>query len=129
MPSLDREATGQGPLVQGFSGTGFRVSGELFPRGVFLTPEWARPWDAPTIEALDAGALEPLLALDPAPEFIMLGTGTTMRRPAASLVAEIERRGIGFEAMDSRAAARAWGVLRAEERWIAAALMPLVARA
>jgi len=28
--------------------------------------------------------------------------------------------------MDSRAAARAWGVLRAEERWIVAALMPLV---
>jgi uncharacterized protein len=30
--------------------------------------------------------------------------------------------------MDRRAAARTWGVLRAEERWIAAALMPLEAR-
>jgi uncharacterized protein len=27
--------------------------------------------------------------------------------------------------MDSRAAARTWGLLRGEERWIAAALMPL----
>jgi len=27
--------------------------------------------------------------------------------------------------MDSRAAARAWGVLRAEERWIVGALLPL----
>jgi uncharacterized protein len=33
--------------------------------------------------------------------------------------------GIGMAALDSRAAARAWGVLRGEGRWIAAALMPL----
>jgi uncharacterized protein len=29
--------------------------------------------------------------------------------------------------MDSRAAARTWGMLRGEERWIAAALMPILA--
>ena len=43
-----------------------------------------------------------------------------------AFVRELEGRGIGVEVMDSRAAARAWGVLRAEERWIVAALMPLV---
>jgi uncharacterized protein len=37
----------------------------------------------------------------------------------------MEARGLGVEAMDSRAAARAWGVLRAEGRWIVAALLPL----
>ena len=41
------------------------------------------------------------------------------------LLAQLEARGIGVEAMDSRAAARAWGVLRAEERWIVGALLPL----
>ena len=48
-----------------------------------------------------------------------------MRRPPRAFVADLEARGIGVEAMDSRAAARAWGVLRAEERWIVAALLPL----
>ena len=41
------------------------------------------------------------------------------------MIREIEARGIGVEVMDSRAAARTWGLLRGEERWIVAALMPL----
>lgn len=65
------------------------------------------------------------MELSPAPEFLILGTGATMRLAPRSLVRELEEQGIGVEAMDSRAAARTWGVLRGEERWIAAAIMPL----
>ena len=67
----------------------------------------------------------PLLALDPPPEFLILGTGATMAFAPRALVAALETRGIGVESMDSRAAARAWGMLRGEGRWIAAAIMPL----
>ena len=56
---------------------------------------------------------------------MILGTGAKMRLPPRALVAALEARGIGLEAMDSRAAARTWGILRAEERWIVAALLPL----
>ena len=69
--------------------------------------------------------IAPLLALDPAPEFVLLGTGANLTFPPRAFVAALEARGIGVEAMDSRAAARTWGVLRAEGRWIAAALMAL----
>ena len=48
-----------------------------------------------------------------------------MAFPPRAFVAALEARGIGVEAMDSRAAARTWGLLRGEGRWIAAALMPL----
>ena len=65
------------------------------------------------------------MALTPPPEFILLGTGATLRRPAPATSAALQAKGIGLEVMDSRAAARAWGVLRGEGRWIAAALMPL----
>jgi uncharacterized protein len=41
------------------------------------------------------------------------------------LVRALVERGIGVEAMDSRAAPRTWGLLRGEGRWIAAAIMPL----
>lgn len=98
----------------------------MFPTGLLLTPTLALGWDdAPALEYLTSAALGPSLSLDPPPEFLLLGTGRSMRRPPRSLVAELEGRGIGVEAMDSRAAARAWGVLRAEERWIVAALLPL----
>ena len=113
-----------GPLVQGFAGRGFRVDGITY-EGVLLTPEAALPWTAPAPTALAEADVAPLLALSPAPEFILLGTGPALAFPPRAFAAALEARGIGIEAMDSRAAARTWGVLRAEGRWIAAALMPL----
>lgn len=111
-------------MVQGFAGRGFTVDGGVY-EGLFLTPLSAHAWDAPPIDSLGIEALAPLLALDPAPEFLLLGTGPTTHFPAPALRRELEARGIGLEVMDSRAAARTWGLLRAEERWIVAALMPL----
>jgi uncharacterized protein len=122
---MEREAPAQGPLVRGFSGRGFRVGDRIVPGGLMLTPRDALDWDAPALDALAPDDLTPILTLDPAPEFLLLGTGATMRRPSPAFTAALEARGIGVEPMDSRAAARAWGVLRGEDRWIVAALMPL----
>ena len=124
-PSLDREKPGAGPLIQGFAGTGFKVGGRIYAEGLLLTPEEAREWQAPTIENLSAVDIEAVVAITPLPEFLLLGTGPMMHRPSPAFVADMEARGIGVEAMDSRAAARAWGVLRSEDRWIVAALLPL----
>lgn len=124
-PALDREAPGAGPLVQGFSGNGFKVDGQLFPQGLLLTPLWARGWDALSLELLSLADVRDVLAIDPRPEFLLLGTGASTRRPPPAFVAAIENMGLGVEPMDSRAAARAWAVLRAEDRWISAALLPL----
>ena len=81
---------------------------------------------APAVDVLTVADLGDLLDLDVPPEFLLVGTGAALRQPPRVFVRELEGRGIGVEVMDSRAAARAWGVLRAEERWIVAALMPLV---
>ena len=113
-----------GPLVRGFAAGGFVVDGQTY-RSVLLTPERAMPWDPRPIAELEVAHVEPALALDPQPEFLILGTGPVMAFPPRAFVAELEARGIGVEAMDSRAAARTWGLLRGEDRWIAAALMPI----
>ncbi|PZQ62740.1 MAG: hypothetical protein DI544_00570 [Sphingomonas taxi] len=124
---MDRERDAAGPLVRGFGPAGFKVDAPDGTMGVYpallLTATRADPWSPPPLEALDAGALAPLLG--DLIEFVLIGTGATLRRPPRTLVVALEARGIGVEAMDSRAAARAWGVLRAEERRIAAALYPL----
>jgi len=114
----------RGPLVQGFAGRGFRVDGVTY-EGVLLTPRGASAWAAPALVALAEADVASLLALDPVPEFVLLGTGATLAFPPRAFVAALEAKGIGVEAMDSRAAARTWGVLRGEGRWIGAALMPL----
>ncbi|HEU0066902.1 MAG TPA: Mth938-like domain-containing protein [Sphingomonas sp.] len=111
-----------GPIVTGLVGTGFRLGETLYP-AVMMTIDAAGAWTPPPLDTLDEAALTPIL--DPKPEFVVLGTGRTLTRPPAALVRALEARDIGLEPMDSRAAARAWGVLRAEGRRVAAALYPL----
>ena len=123
-PGFERDPPASGPLIRGFAGKGFSIDGNVY-ESVLLTPERAETWKPPVLAELVVGDLEPVLTLDPAPEFLLFGTGATMAFPPRSLVRALDARGIGIEAMDSRAAARTWGVLRAEERWIAAAIMPL----
>jgi len=121
---MEKDRTGEGPLISGFSGGGFRVDDNVY-LGLLITPARADGWSPPPIAQLAEVDLAPLLALSPQPEFILLGTGNTLVRPPVALVSALGAKGIGVEAMDSRAAARAWGVLRAELRWIAGALYPL----
>jgi len=125
MVSFDREIPSSGPVIRGFTGTAFRIEDRIVPGGLWLTPESARDWDAPALDALSADDVAALLKLQPPPEFLLLGTGPAMRRPTPIFTAAVEALGFGVEAMDSRAAARAWNVLRGEDRWIVAALMPL----
>ena len=112
-----RRDRAEGPLVTGFRGRLIVIDGEARGGGVILTPTGAFDWDG--IDVADAAALDPL------PEFIILGTGATLDRPSPQLIADYDARGIGIEVMDTRAAARAWAVLRAEGRWISAALRAL----
>ena len=124
MPRWEQDSRAQGPIVQGFTPQGFSIDGGIY-EGVLMTPERADGWAPPPLAELTLDHLEPLLSLQPQPEFLIVGTGPTMAFPPRALVKALEERGIGVEAMDSRAAARTWGMLRGEDRWIAAALMPL----
>ena len=119
---INQEPRGAGPIVTGFGAGGFRIGEEQFA-AVLLTVEAAVAWMPPALGDLDIAALQPLV--EARPEFILLGTGATLRRPSPALATALDAAGIGLEVMDSRAAARAWGVLRGEGREIAAALYPL----
>ena len=121
----ERAPAAPGPLVQGFAGRGFRVDGVTYEGAAADARRRPSPGRAPALDALAVADLAPLLALEPAPEFILLGTGGAGLPAARASSPRWRRKGIGVEAMDSRAAARTWGLLRGEGRWIAAALMPL----
>ncbi len=121
---LDRVRQGDGPLVSGITAGGFRVDDGIYP-ALLLSPKRADGWEPPAFETLDVDTLATILSIDPVPEFLLLGTGATLRQPSRAFVRAVEAQGLGVEAMDSRAAARAWGVLRDEGRWIVAAIYPL----
>lgn len=60
--------------------------------------------------------------MDHGTEVIILGTGATSVFPPRELVFAMARRGVGFEFMDTRAAARTFNVLAGEGRQVAAVL-------
>lgn len=125
MVELRRDVDFEGPIVTGFTPNGFKVGEDRFDNGLLLSPEQALSWDAPARDALSLADIIATLNLSPVPEFLLFGSGTKMEQPPAAFRRAADAAKLGIEVMDSRAAARAWGVLRAEERWIIGAFMPL----
>ena len=125
MVELRRDVEFEGPVVTGFTPEGFKVGDQRFDQGLLLSPYQALAWDAPARDRLDVAQILEALDLSPTPEFILFGSGPNMLQPPGAFRRAAEVLKMGIEVMDSRAAAKTWGVLRAEERWIIAAIMPL----
>lgn len=125
MVELRRDVEFEGPIVTGFTSSGFKIGDRRFDNGLLLSPQQALSWDAPARDSLNLTDIINALDLSPAPEFLLFGSGTKMEQPPAAFRRAADAAALGIEVMDSRAAARAWGVLRAEERWIIGAFMPL----
>jgi uncharacterized protein len=121
VPTFVPEEASGGPVLQGLAaGGGFRIDGAVYA-DVLLTATRAMAWQPPALDALTIDDLAPLLAVRP--EFVLLGTGAASRRPPVALTQALDAQGIGLELMDSRAAARAWVIVRSEGREAAAALI------
>ncbi len=98
------------------------INRERYERSVVVLPErLVTDWEATSFDALTAGHLEALLALEP--EILLLGTGAKLRFPRADIVAPLVRARVGYEVMDVQAACRTYNILMAEERRVAAALL------
>lgn len=125
MVELRKDVDFVGPIITGFTPTGFKSGDQRFDQGLLISPEQAVSWSVASDQDLDITKLLEALALSPAPEFLLFGSGPQMKQPPASFRRQVEAQGMGIEVMDSRAAARTWGILRAEERWIIGAFLPL----
>ena len=125
MVELRKDVEFVGPVITGFTPTGYKIGDQRFEQGLLISPEQAVGWTGAQLGQLNLSEILSSLNLSPKPEFLLLGSGPSMLQPPASFRREVEAAGMGLEVMDSRAAARTWGVLRAEERWIVGAFLPL----
>jgi len=109
-------------VIERYGAAGFRVSGVVFAGPVLILPDRTIRWPEPaaTIEAL-----APAIAYGGF-ELILLGLGKRGAPVRPALRAALKERGIGVEAMDTGAACRTYNLLVAEDRRVAAALMPPV---
>ncbi|NVD27270.1 hypothetical protein HUO14_05065 [Parasphingorhabdus flavimaris] len=112
-------------MVTGFTAQGYKIGDQRFEQGLLISPEQVLDWSGSSLDQMNLGEILSRLNLSPVPEFLLLGSGASMQQPPAAFRREVEAAGMGLEVMDSRAAARTWGVLRAEERWIVGAFLPI----
>ncbi|MGH8224861.1 MAG: Mth938-like domain-containing protein [Gammaproteobacteria bacterium] len=95
-----------------------------YSTSVILTPtRIIDDWPPQSVTELEAAHLEMLLALDPRPETVLIGTGEKQSFPPRDVLAPLINAGMGVEIMDTRAACRTWNILLAEDRRVAAALI------
>jgi len=107
-------------IIERYGPSGFRVSGTVYPGPVLVFPDRTLVWaDA----AITETGLAPVVEHGGV-ELLLVGLGRRMAPVAAALRAALKVHGIAVEAMQTGAACRTYNVLLAEDRRVAAALLP-----
>ena len=109
-------------IIERYAASGFRVSGVVYQGPVLVFPDRTLLWPAATLTSESLA----LVAEHGEVELLLLGLGRRMVPVAAALRAWLKARGIALEPMDTGAACRTYNVLLAEDRRVAAALLPAV---
>jgi uncharacterized protein len=111
--------------IDAYGNGGFRFAGMSHRGSLLVLADGMHAW---LIGALGAAAdfdapLRAVLERLEEPQFLLLGTGAKQIFPDARLRAAFHERGIGFDVMDTGAAARTYNVLLAEGRPVMVALV------
>lgn len=107
-------------IIERYAASGFRVSGVIFRGPVLVFPDRTIDWPDP---AISLNGLAPVMAHGGV-ELLLLGLGRRMAQVGVSLRAALRAAGIAIEVMDTSAACRTYNLLVAEDRRLAAALLP-----
>ncbi|HXP77618.1 MAG TPA: Mth938-like domain-containing protein [Stellaceae bacterium] len=110
-------------VIESYGVRGFRVTGIAYARSILVFPDATLDWLVSGIEAVTIETLRPVIERG-GTEILLLGCGARMTPMPAALRQALKAAGIGLDAMDTGAACRTYNVLLAEDRRVAAALLP-----
>ena len=111
-------------VIESYGRIGFRVSGIAYEGAILVFPDATVPWEGTAVFAdLNDTSLAPVMARGGV-EILLVGCGKRMLPLARSLRAQLREAGIVVDTMDTGAACRTYNVLLAEDRRVAAALLP-----
>ncbi len=114
-------------VVDAYGKGAFTIRGALHQGPIVLLPDAVLPWEFSNIEALALADFAALTALEPArrPNILLIGMGTRTHFVTPAVRAGLREAGIVADPMDTGAACRTYNVLLAEERRVAACLVPV----
>jgi uncharacterized protein len=111
-------------VIERYGQSGFRVAGVIYRGPVLVFPDRTLLWSAAGPSDVTGESLAPVIEHGGV-QILLLGLGRVMRAISPTLRTTLHAAGIVIEPMDTGAACRTYNVLVAEDRHVAAALLPL----
>jgi uncharacterized protein len=111
-------------IIERYGQGGFRITGVIHRGAVLVFPDRVLPWSATGASEVTSESLAPVIEHGGV-QILLLGLGRVMGAVPHTLRKTLHDVGIVLEPMDTGAACRTYNVLVAEDRRVAAALLPL----
>lgn len=109
-------------VIRAYAPGRINVNDVIINRSFILSPDrLIEDWPPQQLQDITLEHLQAALALKP--EILIIGTGSTLHFPQPDVMADIQRRGIGLEVLDTAAACRTYNVLVSENRSVVAVLL------
>jgi uncharacterized protein len=109
--------------IEAYGNGGFRFAGMSHQGSLLVLPSGMYRWDVSDLASLKPGDFGLVFAEAKDIDFLLLGTGVTMSRPAKLILELFARQNMPLDFMSTGSAVRTYGVLLAEKRKVAAAFI------
>jgi uncharacterized protein len=110
-------------VIERYAPSGFRVSGVIHYGPILVFPNRTVAWDVANAAEVTSESLAPVIEHGGV-QILLLGLGLSIGAVPRSLRANLRAARISLEPMETGAACRTFNVLVAEDRHVAAALIP-----
>jgi uncharacterized protein len=110
-------------VIDSYGARSFHVSGAGYDGAILVFADRTEGWAVSALADVTAESLRPVIEHGGI-EILLLGCGKRMQPVRPALRQALRQAGIVVDAMDTGAACRTYNVLLAEERRVAAALLP-----
>ncbi len=112
-------------IVQSYAGGQFRVSGDVYTGAIIVFPNMTQDWAFQGgVGDLSVADFELLIEQVQDIDVVLLGCGPRIQFLPFELKNSLKDKGLSVDVMDTGAACRTYNVLMAEDRRVAAALIP-----
>ncbi|WP_299863035.1 Mth938-like domain-containing protein [uncultured Hoeflea sp.] len=109
--------------IDAYGNGGFRFADMSHRGSILCLPSGIYGWDASEDQPLEAGLFDRVLAETGDIEFLLVGTGMSIRPLPAELKTALRAANVSSDPMSTGAAVRTFNVMLAESRAVAAALI------
>ena len=109
--------------VDAYGNGGFRFAGMSHQGSLLVLPSGMHRWDVIDFASLKPEDFALVFAEGKDIDFLLLGTGVTMSRPAKPIIEIFAKQNLPLDFMSTGSAVRTYGVLLAEKRKVAAAFI------